>query len=67
MSIKGFHIFFISICLLLFAFFALWGFVLAPDDKAVLARTIAATGVIGFLLMPVYAFYFLRKIRRNHL
>ena len=67
MSIKGFHLFFVSICLLLFAFFVVWGFVLAPDEKAALARTIGATGIIGLLLIPFYAVYFLRKIRRNHL
>jgi ABC-type phosphate/phosphonate transport system permease subunit len=66
MSLKGFHIVFVSVSMLLFAFLVLWGFVLTPE-KTTLATAIGVTGIVGALLMPVYGVYFLRKARRIHL
>ncbi len=66
MSLKGFHIVFVSVSLMLFAFFILWGFVLAAE-KGTLATAIGFTGIAGVLIMPVYGVYFLRKARRLHL
>lgn len=66
MSIKGFHIVFVTLAMLLFAFLTLWSFVIAGEDPAwVIAMR--GIGIGGMLLMPVYGVYFLRKIRRNHL
>ena len=66
MTLKGFHIVFVSVSLLLFAFLILWGFLFTPE-KTGMATTMGVTGIAGVLLMPVYGVYFLRKIRRNHL
>ncbi len=66
MTLKGFHIVFVSVSLLLFAFLILWGFVFTPE-KSALATAMGFTGVAGVFLMPVYGVYFLRKIRRHHL
>ena len=66
MSLKGFHIVFVSVSMLLFVFLILWGFVLAPE-KSSLATAMGVTGIIGALLMPVYGVYFIRKARRIHL
>jgi hypothetical protein len=66
MSLKGFHIVFVSVSMLLFVFLILWGFVLAPE-KSTLATTMGITGIVGTLLMPVYGVYFIRKARRIHL
>jgi hypothetical protein len=66
MSLKGFHIVFVTVSLMLFAFLMLWGFLLAPE-KTTLATWMGITGVIGFLLMPFYGVYFLRKARRINL
>lgn len=66
MSLKGFHIVFVTVSTLLFAFLILWGFVLAPEQTT-LATAIGVTGIVGVLLMPVYGVYFLRKARRIHL
>ncbi len=63
MSLKGFHIVFVSLCLALFSFMVLWGFSLAPEP-GVFATSVAIAGMAGALLTPVYAVYFLRKIRR---
>jgi hypothetical protein len=66
MSLKGFHIVFVSVSMLLFAFLIVWGFTLAPE-KTTLTTAMGVTGVVGTLLMPVYGVYFLRKARRIHL
>ena len=63
MSLKGFHIVFVSVSLMLFAFLILWGFVLSPE-KTTIATAMGVIGVAGVLLMPVYGVYFLRKARR---
>lgn len=66
MSLKGFHIVFVSVSMLLFVFLILWGFVLAPE-KSSLASAMGVTGIVGTLLMPVYGVYFIRKAKRIHL
>jgi hypothetical protein len=66
MSLKGFHIVFVSVSMLLFAFLIVWGFVLSPE-KSTLSTAMGITGIVGTLLMPVYGVYFLRKARRIHL
>ncbi len=62
MSLKGFHIVFVSLSLILFAFLTLWGFMLTPE-KTTLATALGIVGIIGFLLMSFYGVYFLRKAR----
>jgi len=66
MSLKGFHIVFVSVSMMLFAFLILWGFVLSPE-KTTLSSAMGIVGMIGTLLMPVYGVFFLRTARRNHL
>ena len=66
MSLKSFHIVFVTVSLLLFAFLILWGFVLAPE-KTTLATFMGITGIVGSLLMSVYGVCFLRKARQIHL
>ncbi len=63
MSLKSFHIVFVTVSLLMFAFLIVWGFVLTPE-KSTIATFMGFTGVAGVLLMPVYGVYFLRKTRR---
>lgn len=63
MSLKGFHIVFVSVSMLLFAFLIVWGFAIAPE-KTTLTTAMGVTGAVGILLMPVYGIYFLRKARR---
>lgn len=62
MSLKGFHIVFVSVSLMLFTFLALWGFLITPE-KTTLAMAMGITGIVGMLLMPIYGVYFLRKAR----
>jgi len=66
MNLKGFHIVFVTVSLLLFAFLVVWGFLLAPE-KTTLATAMGFTGIVGVLLMPLYGVYFLRKAKRLQL
>lgn len=66
MSLRGFHIVFVTVCTLLCAFLALWGFVLAPEFYG-MAMALGITGVVGLLLMPIYGVYFIRKASKLHL
>jgi hypothetical protein len=63
MSLKAFHIVFVTVSTLLFAFLAVWAFALAADRTS----TITALGIaggIGALVMPVYGVFFYRKVRK---
>jgi hypothetical protein len=66
MSLRSFHIVFISVCTLLCAFLALWSFVLAPEPSA-MATAFGVVGIVGMLLMPLYAVAFLKKAAKLHL
>lgn len=66
MSLKGFHIVFVTVSSLLFAFLAIWGFLLSPEQSS-LATTLGFVGVAGVALMQVYGVYFIRKARRIHI
>ncbi len=67
MSLKGFHIVFVTVASLLFAFMVLWGFVIVEDASVVLSNGIGIVGIVGLLLMPFYGVYFLRKARNINL
>jgi hypothetical protein len=66
MSLKGFHIVFITVSTLLFGFLIAWGLLLAEEADAV-SRTMMVAGIVGLLLLPVYGVYFLKKAKRIHL
>lgn len=66
MSLKGFHIVFVTVSTLLFLFMAAWGFFLAPEQTT-LTRVIGSVGVGAALVMLVYGVYFYRKITRLHI
>lgn len=66
MSLKGFHIVFVSVCTLLFTFLALWSLVFVPERSLALT-VLGGVGVAGALLMPVYGVSFYRKISKIHI
>ncbi len=66
MSLKGFHIVFVTVTTFLCLFFALWAFVLAPE-MSTMSTVLGIIGVLGSLLMPTYGVYFYRKITRIHI
>ena len=66
MSLKGFHLVFVTVSTMLFGFLALWSFLLATETSAI-ATFLGIVGVTGVLLMPMYGVFFYRKINRIHL
>lgn len=66
MSLKGFHIVFVTVSTLLCLFLALWAFLLAPEGTAT-TGVVGTIGVAGSLLLPAYGVYFYRKITRIHI
>lgn len=66
MSLKGFHIVFVTVSTLLCVFLALWSFLLTPEWSG-MTRALGIVGIAGALLMPVYGVCFYRKITRSHI
>ncbi len=66
MSLKGFHIVFVTVSTLLFMFLALWSFFLVPE-KSGMNLMMGIIGSAGALIMPVYGFCFYRKLTRVHI
>lgn len=62
MSLRAFHIVFVTVSTLLFLFLAVWAFVLVTDRTSVIT-TLGAVSAAGVLVMPVYGFYFYKKVR----
>ena len=60
MSLKGFHIVFVTVCTLLFVFLALWALVLSGESSA-LVTVLGTVGTLGATGMPIYGVYFYRK------
>jgi hypothetical protein len=66
MSLRSFHIVFVTVCTLFCAFLVVWAFVLAPEPSTA-ATSFGIVGVVGLFLMPAYAIYFLKKAAKLHL
>lgn len=66
MSLRAFHLVFVTVSTLFCAFLVLWSFVLGLESSA-MAKALGYVGIGGLLLMPVYGVYFLRKAGRIHL
>jgi hypothetical protein len=63
MSLRNFHLVFVTVSSLLFAFLTLWSFLIAAE-KSTLTHAIGLTGIGGLILMLAYGIYFLRKTRQ---
>ena len=66
MSLKGFHIVFVTVSTLLCIFLALWAFLLAGDSNGS-TLIVGFIGVAGAVLLPIYGVYFYRKATRIHI
>lgn len=62
MSLRAFHIVFVTVTTLMFAFLAVWAFGFASDRTSIIT-VLGVVGAIGALGMPVYGVYFYRKAR----
>ena len=66
MSLKSFHIVFVTVSTLLFVFLALWSFLFSPETSSII-RALGYVGIAGAVMMPVYGVYFYRKAQRIHI
>ncbi len=66
MSLKGFHIVFVTVSTLLCVFLALWSFVFAADKSGIILA-LGIVGAAGAVIMPVYGVCFYRKIASTHI
>jgi DNA-binding transcriptional regulator of glucitol operon len=66
MSLKGFHIVFVTITTLLCIFLALWSFVFDSEESTMMT-VLGVVGLFGTLVMPGYGIYFYRKLTRIHI
>ena len=66
MSLKNFHLVFVTVCTLLFAFLTLWSFVLSPESSTMIT-SIGYVGIAGAILMLCYGVFFYRKARTIHI
>ena len=59
MSLRAFHIVFITICTLLCVFMAMWSFLFAESHIA--ALILGTVGILGAIGLPIYGISFYRK------
>ncbi|WP_018969798.1 hypothetical protein [Rubritalea marina] len=63
MSLRGFHIVFISLVTLFFAAFAAWGFFFGMQQDAKFWQPVAWICVATAILAPIYGAYFISKAK----
>jgi multidrug transporter EmrE-like cation transporter len=66
MSLRAFHLVFVTVTTLLFVFLAVWAFVISPEASSAITA-FGILGAVGAILMPVYGVLFYRKAERIHL
>ena len=59
MSLRAFHIVFITVSTLLCVFMLLWSFLFA--ESAIAARVLGTVGILGIIALPAYGISFYRK------
>ena len=62
MSLRAFHIVFVTVSTFFFAFLAIWAFVFAVDRTPVITA-LGAVSAVAAVVMPVYGFFFYKKVR----
>ena len=65
MSLRAFHLVFITICTLLCVFMAVWAFRFA--ESATAAMILGTVGILGTVALPIYGVSFYRKASGIHL
>jgi hypothetical protein len=60
MSLKGFHIVFVTVSTLLFVFLALWAFWYV-EETSMGTKAVGAIGVVFATVMPIYGVCFYKK------
>ena len=63
MSLRAFHIVFVTVSTLLFVFLAVWAFAFATDRTGTITALGAVSAVFA-VIMPVYGVCFYKKVRK---
>jgi len=66
MSLRAFHIVFVTVSTLLFVFLAVWSLVFAASPAGFIT-VLGIVSAVCALIMPVYGVYFYRKVRNIHI
>lgn len=66
MSLKDFHVVFVTVCTLLCIFLSTWSFFLS-SEKSIVTLVLGSVGIIGTLIMPIYGVCFYRKLAKSHI
>lgn len=62
MSLRAFHIVFVTVSTLLFVFLAVWSLAIARNPTGIISA-LGVVSVVCALVMPAYGVYFYRKVR----
>ena len=62
MSLRTFHIVFVTMSTLLFAFLAVWAFGFSADRTPIITA-LGAVSAFAAVSMPIYGVYFYKKVR----
>lgn len=62
MSLRSFHIVFVTVSTLLFVFLTVWAFGFAANRTAVITA-LGAVSAVAAVVMPVYGVFYYRKVR----
>ena len=65
MSIRTFHLVFVTVATLFCAFLAGWAFLWPGVEQTGAVKAFGVLGVLGALAMPVYGVYFYRKLKKT--
>lgn len=63
MSLRAFHIVFVTVSTLLFVFLAVWAFAFATDRTGTITA-LGAVSAVCAIIMPVYGVCFSKKVRK---
>ncbi len=63
MSLRVFHIVFVTLATLFCAFLAAWAFLWPGLEHSTTVRVIGVIGALGTVSLPVYGVYFYRKVK----
>lgn len=63
MSLRGFHIVFITLTSVLSVFMLLWAVLWAPGNAGIVAPIMGIIGALGAIGFPIYGIYFYRKAK----